>query len=201
MPKALFPALAACAGALIGSWFATPWRDAAPAGAAPGDPVLTELRALRLEVVAMRHAPPVAPSGGQATPLPREVVATAPSSPDAGLVTRLEEIVRRLAAVEVSAGSSELTQARTQNPQPNLAATEVLWKRLTDARNADDADGRRAVARELWLCSAAEVVRRLGTPSNVAPQGGGRIMWEYILDKQRSVTVILQDGVVVSVSD
>lgn len=102
---------------------------------------------------------------------------------------------------DVTDWDDELTQARTQNPQPNLAATEVLWKRLTDARNADDADGRRAVARELWLCSAAEVVRRLGTPSNVAPQGGGRIMWEYILDKQRSVTVILQDGVVVSVSD
>lgn len=201
MRKAIFLAFAACAGALLGAWLAAPARDTAPAGAVPGDSVLTELRALRAEVLAMRQAPTAATGVASAAPTPREVIATAPPSNDTALVTRIEAIVRRLAALEANTGNSELTQARAQNPQPNLAAAEVLWKRLSDARNADDADGRRAVARELWLCSAAEVVRRLGTPSNIATQGGGRILWEYLLDKQRGVTLILQDGFVVSVSD
>jgi hypothetical protein len=202
LSAAVAAAFAAGVGAALGVWLSLPAREATPPGAAAVETgVLAEVRELRRELATRLPPSPVA-TQGPAEGLPRDVVATAPSTVDAMLVQRLEQVLQRLAALETRHGNDELTQARTQNPQPNLAAVQVLWQRLTDARNADDADGRREVARELWLYSMAEVVRRFGTPSNIYTTGAtGRCTLEYLLDKHRCLTILLQDGVVVSVSD
>jgi hypothetical protein len=113
------------------------------------------------------------------------------------LLKRASELSHRATIVD----PESLRIARLQNPQPKLAAAEVLSRALQQALSKAE---RRSVARKLWMMAIDAVIAELGLPTNIIPDQRvpGRQLWEYIRPDGETILILtFQDGLVVAVDD
>lgn len=184
---------------------------APPPAAPPGfDALAAEVRSLVQQVARLRDAirepsttiaaaaplPPREPAAanGSAARAPAEE----PPADRDELLQRLAQRIRTLETMGHAPAWEALQRARLQNPQPNEAAVEQLLQQLQE--QPDNEQHRQAVARQVWLLGMAEVVQRLGMPSNVISEANA-LMWEYFLPGGRSLTLLFRNGVVVRVDN
>lgn len=204
----LVMAVALTAGAL---GYALGANAAPPPPTQPGlDSLAAELRSLGQLVTQLREAIQRRPvAAAEAAPLaPREAAPPTEPSPRSGTEApppgadepwqRLAGRIHQLEVKSTSPDTQWLQRAREQNPQPNLAAVEDLIRQLGE--QADNLSHRKAVERRWWLLSMAEVVQRLGMPSNIIANKDSQT-WEYWLPPSRQITLNFRDGIVAWVSD
>jgi hypothetical protein len=133
--------------------------------------------------------------------------AFAPGGPDramvshdsmSGLIDRLEHAITLLHESRGGVDINGLATARRQNPRPNLPAVRALRQLLNEAPQE-----RRLLAQQGWLLlTMEEVVRQLGSPSNVLSTSNNSrtVSWEYFVSDSESLTVKFVDNLVAGVS-
>lgn len=114
------------------------------------------------------------------------------------LVERLTALAQDLSVLRTDREHEALRRARDQNPQTNEAAVRVLHAAVV--AESELPLPQRTVHRELLLRTMAEVVARLGMPTDVYTGGEAGPVWGYLFDDEE-LNLSFRDGLVVDVSD
>ena len=193
---------AVCVALLVGGYFVTPIHPSLPPGGEGDDAfILESLSRLSSQLSLMEGEIQRRGATGQ----DRKLLASSTSQDTIeSLFERLSVVLDGLPSASVGREIEDIRVARRQQPHPNMAEIALLREALDmdDAAVASGGPAGPKTERSWWLLGKADVIRRLGTPSNLmyGHRDVRRERWEY-WDQEGDVliTVVFSDGLVIDV--